>query len=138
MKTQTVTKVAGASMAKASPLQLVEGMKAMADAYKEWNRITEQEQTKRQAIDAWKQCQLKKLNDQREMMELYFQKTYAERAQNFSELFARLDKGIELGDPTLVAGCLQGIVDIAKTSPLAGVKEIFQALDDPNVNEIVI
>lgn len=138
MKTGAVTKFIGASGAKATPLQLVNGMKAMAEAYQEWHRISEQEQTKRESIEAWKQCQLKKLNNQREVMELYFQNTYAERAHNFSELFERLDKGIELGDTTLVAGCLQGIVDIAKTSPLAGVKEIFQALDDPNVNEIVI
>ncbi len=110
----------------------------MATAYSEWQRITEQEQTKRHAIEAWRQCQMKKLADQRALMENYFEYTFSERASNFKELFSRLDQGISENNQTVIQTCLAAIIDIAKTSPIAGVNDIFNALDDPNVKEITI
>ncbi|MDY0037307.1 MAG: hypothetical protein RBS05_15465 [Zoogloea oleivorans] len=138
MKSQVLPRVVGKAAGKASPLKVVEGVKAMAEAYTEWQRISAQETVKRHEIDAWRTCQLQRLTDQRELMESYFQRTFSERAGNFGELFARLDAGIAAGNSELISGCLSAIVDIAKTSPLEGVKAIFDALEDPNVDEIVI
>ena len=65
----------------------------------------------------------------------YFAKVFAERRSNFEELFNRLDGALEANDGETVALMVRGIVDIAKTSPLADLGDLSQiraALDDPD------
>ena len=65
----------------------------------------------------------------------YFQQTFAERRATFEELFSRLDQALDQGNGEVISVVLRGIVDVARTSPLAHLGDLSQiraALDDPN------
>ena len=65
----------------------------------------------------------------------YFGQVFAERHSNFEELFTRLDNALQAGDGETVNLVVRGIVDIAKSSPLADLGDLAKiraALDDPD------
>jgi hypothetical protein len=60
---------------------------------------------------------------------------FAERRSLYEELFARLDRALNVGNNEALHSVVVGIVDIAKSSPLADLGDLSQvraALDDPN------
>ncbi|PLA50249.1 hypothetical protein CYJ99_03970 [Neisseria perflava] len=91
----------------------------------------EQEKTKREMIANWKEVSLEKIAAQKQFLMQYLDNTFEERKENFSHFFNALDKGIESGNIEIVNAALNGIVDLAKTSPLkAEVSQVLAALDN--------
>lgn len=98
--------------------------------------IAEQEKTKREMIANWKEVSLEKIAAQKQFLMQYLDKTFEERKENFSHFFNALDKGIESGNIEIVNAALNGIVDLAKTSPLkAEVSQVLAAIDNTNITE---
>ena len=93
--------------------------------------IAQQERTKREMIANWKEIGLEKIATQKQILMQYLDKTFEERKENFSQFFNALDKGIDSGNIEIVNAALNGIVNLAKTSPLkAEVSQVLAAIDN--------
>lgn len=92
-------------------------------AAREFNRIREEERTKRAAIAAAEHVQVDRIHAAEQILRLYFERVFEERAQTSEEMFNRLDQAIDTGDPQMVHAVVRGIVDLAQASPLAGLED---------------
>jgi hypothetical protein len=110
----------------------------LIDAYKECTIISEQEQTKRENIRAYRDINVKAIEENSAILKLYLEKTFAERAFVIREMFDRLDKGLESGNIEVIAMTIGAIVDVTKQSPLAQARELIDKYHDPNVTMIEI
>ncbi len=121
-----------------NPLQTIDGLKIVLDAWKENHRVTEVETTKREQIQAYKEVELAKIKGQRKVLEQYFEGVFSERKLMINKMFDALDKGIETNNLELIQQSLGSVVAIAKESPLAGVKNLLSDFDNPDVEELTI
>jgi hypothetical protein len=65
----------------------------------------------------------------------YFDREYPERPETSRQLFESLILAIQSGDVTAMQTIVGGIVEVARTSPLAGlgnIAELRRAMDDPD------
>ena len=92
-------------------------------ASREYGRIRQEEQTKRAAIAGAEHVQVERIHAAESILKLYFDRVFAERAKTSDEMFVRLDQAMELGDPQMVHAVVRGIVDLAQSSPLAGLED---------------
>lgn len=120
------------------PTILKDGIEKMIEAYQHYKIVVEQEKTKREAIGAWRDRELAKIQGQKELLQQYFQSVFEERGRMIDGLFSALDKGIESNNLQLIGQSLSGIVDLAKNSPLAGLTQLLEQLDDDDCDEIII
>jgi hypothetical protein len=110
----------------------------LVGAWKECSIVAEQEQTKRENIRAYRDINVKAIEENSAILKLYLEKTFAERAYTIQEMFDRLDKGLESGNTEVIALAIGAIVDIAKQSPLTAAKELIANYHNPNVTMIEI
>lgn len=110
----------------------------LVDAYSNYKNTAQIEKTKRTAITAWRDTKTTELNNQRKVLEEYLKLTFKERSTNIEKFFDVLDKGIESGNDNLIEKSIEGILAIAKDSPLTGAQELMNAMRDPNVRSIEI
>ena len=82
-----------------------------------------EEQTKRAAIAAEEHIQVDRIHAAEQILRLYFDRVFAERAKSSEEMFTRLDQAMDTGDPQMVHAVVRGIVDLAQSSPLAGLDD---------------
>jgi hypothetical protein len=93
------------------------------------------ESTKREKLRVYEQTEVAKIKAAEAVLRGYFEQVFAERRSNFEALFGRLDRALEQEDGETINAVLRGILDIARTSPLADLGDLSQiraALDDPN------
>ncbi|MEH1831886.1 MAG: hypothetical protein V7L29_07395 [Nostoc sp.] len=112
-----------------------ECLQQMVSAYTEYNIIAEQEKIKRREIEAWEKETITKINAQRELLMVYLERSFDERAENFRALFAVVDNAMASGNNDQLALTLNSITEIAKSSPfkdLANLASVRAALDDPD------
>ncbi|MGV9850568.1 hypothetical protein ACWDWU_17640 [Streptomyces sp. NPDC003442] len=65
----------------------------------------------------------------------YFDRVFEERRETHKRLFDGLDRALESGDVAAMQTVVGGIVEVARTSPLASIGnlgELRSAMDDPN------
>jgi hypothetical protein len=108
------------------------------NAWKDCSIVTEQEKTKRENIRAYREVNVKAIEENSAILKLYLKNTFAERAFVIQEMFDRLDKGIESGNTEIISLTIAAIVDVAKQSPLAAARELIANYRDPNVTMIEI
>ena len=123
---------------KPNPVQIMDGLKIVIEAYKENHRVAESEKTRRAQIQAYKEVELERIRSKREILEQYFEGIFSERKVVINKMFDTLDKGIETNNLELIQGSLSSIVDIAKESPLSGVQKLLSDYDNPEVKQITI
>ncbi|MEU5148954.1 MULTISPECIES: hypothetical protein [Streptomyces] len=111
---------------KSSPIPTADAFAALNEivaAAREYGRIRQQEQTKRAAIAAAEHVQVDRIHAAEKSLKLYFKRVFAERAHTSEEMFIRLDQAMDSGDPQMVHAVVRGIVDLAQSSPLAGLDD---------------
>lgn len=107
----------------------------LVDAYSEYQRVVQEERTKRREIAAWEKMAVAQIEQRRDVMMQFLDRAFNERAENFREFFALADQAIAAGDNDQLAAVLTSIVELAKTSPfkdLADLETVEAALDDPD------
>jgi len=65
----------------------------------------------------------------------YFDRHYQERSMVYNRMLDNLDRAVETGDITAVPTIVNGIVDLARVSPLAAVGDLgdlIRAMTDPD------
>ncbi|EHF3479150.1 MULTISPECIES: hypothetical protein [Acinetobacter] len=121
---------------KPSPDMAFQSFKMLVDAHHEYKMTVQTETTKREAIQAWRDVNVGKIEQQTEFLKAYLAETFKERRHSIDEMFERLDKGIESGNMDLVNLAMESITTIVKASPLKEAEKIIQAMNDPKVESI--
>lgn len=120
------------------PLTALDGFTAlgkMVEAARECITIHQVENTNRGRIRAYQETEVGRIKAAEAILRGYFEQSFAERRTAFEELFSRLDQALEQGDGEVISVVVRGIVDVARTSPLADLGDLSQiraALDDPD------
>lgn len=136
-KIQILDKVVPMKVPATIPLEAATGsFTRILEAHNEYKKIAAQEKTKREAIGAWKDVRLKELKNQQEILRLYLENTFRERREMIDGLFEALDKGIEAGNINVIDTAINGIVNIAKDSPLQQVDKLILSLKNDDVKVI--
>lgn len=114
---------------KLAPNDIVSGadalqaINAILGACKDYQRVRQEEETKRAGIQAQKEVVLENLRSQKAVILHYLDRAFDERRQNFESFFNSLDRTLEMGDVAQTSAVLESIVSLAKTSPFKDVKE---------------
>ncbi len=112
-----------------------ESLERIVEAYSEYMKIAEEEQTKRRGIQAWEKTTITKIQAQRDLLMEYLERSFDERANNFSQMFDVVDRAIATGNNEQLALILDSITRLAQSSPfkdLANLSSVRAALDDPD------
>ncbi len=121
-----------------SPLNTIEGLKLFVEAYKENHKVTQQERTKRQEIEARKEIALENIRAQRDILKLFLEESFKERGKTFDKLFEALDESLASGNHEALSMVLGSIIKVAETSPMAQAQKLIGDYDNPDVDEIII
>ena len=120
------------SQAFVNPMQC---LSELTNAYTEYLKVAEAEQTQRREIEANEKVAIAKIHAQRDLLMAYLDRSFDERARNFRFLFEVVDQAITNGNNEQLGKALDSIVEIAKSSPfkdLANLNSVRAALNDPN------
>lgn len=119
-------------------LRAADGFAALTqivEATRECIHLHEEESTKRARIAAYEASEVARIRAAESILRDYFVQVFAERRSIYEELFTRLDRAMDEGNNEALHAVVVGIVDVAKSSPLADMGDLSQvraALDDPN------
>lgn len=128
---------AGAQLVEAGAGQIdpLQALNNVVEAGREYLTLRENQKTKRDEIQAYRVLESERIRAAERVLSEYFRQVFAERAQNFDELWRRLDQAAEQGQDARVSETLLAIVSLAQKSPLAelgDLKQLRAALDDPD------
>lgn len=93
------------------------------------------ESTKREYLRTYRETEVARIKASQEALRDYFDRVYTERRDAHQRLFASLDQALEAGDVAAVQAVVGGIVEVARTSPLADLGNLVdmkRAMDDPS------
>lgn len=110
----------------------------MLDAWKDYKVTVEVEQTKRAAIYATRDTNIKMIEENSAILKAYLEGMFKERAGIIDEMFERLDRGLADGNPQFASDALAAIVAVTRQSPLAGVRELLHSMNNPDIQSIEI
>ena len=128
-------KVVGRAGRTVTATQGFDALNQIVGAARECLVVHQVESTRRAKLDAYAKTELARIKSAELVLKDYFAQVFAERRSNFEELFNRLDDALEADDGETVSLMVRGIVDIAKSSPLADLGDLSKiraALDDPD------
>jgi hypothetical protein len=114
---------------------LTECLNEIISAYVEYQKVTQEERTKRRDIEGWEKATIARIQAQRDLLLMYLDRSFDERANNFSALFRVVDQAIDIGDNELLTVTLNTITEIAKSSPLqelTNLASVKAALNEPS------
>lgn len=117
------------------PLDVFSALDQVVEGARECFLVHQEERSKRERLRVYESTEIARIKAGEEVFKRYFDQVFAERRHLYDEMFDRLDRAMEAGDGQVVAEALRGIVDIAKSSPLADIGDLSQirtALDDPD------
>jgi hypothetical protein len=107
----------------------------IVDVVRESIQIHQTESTKREKLKTYREIEVKRIEAAEKTLRAYFDLTFEERRETNKHLFENLDRARESGDVAALQVAVSGIVEVARTSPLAGIgnlSELRKALDDPD------
>lgn len=107
----------------------------LVTAARESIEIHETESTKREKLRTYRETEVRRIKSSEKVLKDYFDRIFAERAATHEKLFAGLDVALENGDTAALQTIVGGIIEVARTSPLAGignVAELKRAMEDPD------
>ncbi len=107
-----------------APMDAANVFTQVVSAYSETKQVSAQEATKRSEIEADERIQLAQIHTQQALLLDYLDKSFAERADNFRNLFRKVDAAQERGDSAVVGQLLESVVDLAKTSPFGDLLDL--------------
>jgi hypothetical protein len=125
-------KAVGSAVGQADALAALNNV---VEAGREYLRLREEETTKRARLNTYRTLETERVRAAERKLTEYFDLVFAERADNFQEMWSRLDEAAEKGDDDTVRNMLGGIVQLAQASPLSGLADLpalRAAFDDPN------
>lgn len=98
-------------------------------------KIHEAESTKREKLKTYRATEVARIKSSEKILRKYFDQIFAERSETHRRLFENLEAALASGNVEAMQAVVGGIVDVARTSPLAdigNIGELRRAMDDPN------
>lgn len=123
---------------KATPADALNALNALNQivaAARESIAIHETESTKREQAQAHRDIEVERIRASERTLRDYFDRIFAERRDIHKRLFDSLDTALASGDVAAMQTVVGGIVEVARTSPLAdlgNLSELRRAMDDPD------
>lgn len=108
-------------------------LKELVTTAGEVSKFTEVQKTKRKEIDANRQIYVEKIQAQKEVMLAYLDKSFDERKDNFTKLFAVVDHAMASNNMQQLSMSLESINNLAASSPfkaLVDIESTNQALNN--------
>lgn len=112
------------------PIEIVESVKTLTEAAKEYGIIVEQEKTKREQIKAYKEATIEKIQAQRALLSQYLKESFQERSTILQKQFELIDQALASNDLPLLDRSLGAIVAIVHHSPFKDIQDMHQKLAD--------
>lgn len=112
-----------------------DALNQIVSAVNEAHTLHQGESTKRARLQAYEATEIARIRANSEVLRDYFDKVFTERRLLHRELLERLDLALESGNNEALQTVTRGIVDIARSSPLADLGDLGQiraALADPD------
>ncbi len=113
----------------------LQSLHAIIEAYTDYKKVVQEEQTKRRDIEAWEKTTIAQVQANRDVLIKYLESSFDERANNFRFLFEKVDQAIAQGDNKQLSLFLHSITELAKSSPFkdfADLTSVRAALDNPH------
>lgn len=129
------SKVAAGAGKLAKAINPMDLIREIATGYTELAKVKQVEHSKRVDIAARRDVELARIEAQRTALMTYLERSFAERSESFSKLFAVVDAAVASGDTGQLATAVSGIVSLAETSPFASLSNLEKtraALADPS------
>ncbi|WP_230535631.1 hypothetical protein OHB02_19010 [Streptomyces albidoflavus] len=107
----------------------------LVSATRESIQIHETEGTKREKLRTYRETEVARIKASEKTLRNYFDLVFEERRETHKRLFDSLDRALEFGDVAAIQTVVGGIVEVARTSPLAmigNLGELRRAMDDPD------
>lgn len=108
------------------------------NAWKEFKNTAEIEKTKRENIQAYRDINIKAIEENSAILKEYLRYSFQERAGTIQATFERLDKALADGNTEAVGLMMNSIVDIVKESPLAQAQQVIADMNNSDVRMIEI
>ncbi|MEA5055305.1 hypothetical protein [Raineyella sp.] len=131
-------KVAGVVKNTAGALTAADALSALTtivNAVQDSIEIHQTESTKREKLKTYRETEVRRIKAAEATLRDYFDRTFEERRETNKRLFDSLDLALKSGDVAAMQTVVGGIVDVARTSPLANIGdlgELRRAMDDPD------
>lgn len=132
--TELVTGAAG-KLSEADTLTAFTALSQIVGTVRESIQIHEVESTKREKLKTYRETEVARINASKKILREYFDRVFEERRETNKRLFDSLDLALKSGDVAAMQTVVGGIVEVARTSPLANIGdlgELRRAMDDPN------
>lgn len=126
------------TLTQITPTAALSGLQTLLNAHQEYSRIRETEQTKREAIKAWRDVEINRSNQQIELLKIYLKESFAERRQMIDGLFDTLNRGIEMNNDTAIQMAVSGLINLVQTSPLSSLDKYIESLNNKKSQHIEI
>jgi len=131
----TAAEVVIGAVEKVSSPEAVGALTELVEAVRETIQIYATESTKREKLKTYRETEVARIELARDTLHNYFDRIFAERRETNRRLFDSLDLAVKSGDVAAMQAVVTGIVEVARTSPLAdlcNITELVRAMDDPN------
>jgi hypothetical protein len=118
-----------------SPLEGLSALSELVEVARETFLAHDVESTKRERLRTYRETEVARIKAAADELRNYLNLEFAARRSVYEGLFARLDRALDEGNNEALHEVVVGIVDLAKTSPLAALGDLSQlraAFDDPN------
>lgn len=130
-----VGEVIFAAAGKISAADALGALTQLVNATREAIQIHEVESTKREKLKTYRETEVARIQASERVLKDYFDRIFDERKETHRQLFASLDLALKSGDVAAMQTVVGGIVEVARTSPLANLgnlAELRAAMDDPD------
>ena len=132
-KNVMMKKVTGKTIAKNIPvLNVMEVVKEITVAAKEYAIVCEQEDTKRIEIGKQRDCIIENIRSRKEVILRALDKVYDERAETLKKQFDVIDYALDNDNIEILQVGLGAVIKLVETSPIANFKQFSLDYNDPN------
>ncbi|MFD6115149.1 hypothetical protein ACFWG0_34340 [Streptomyces yangpuensis] len=123
------------AVGRLSAADALNALNQLVSAARESIQIRETESTKREKLRTYRETEVARIKVSEKTLRDYFDRVFEERRETHKRLFDGLDRALESGDVAAMQAVVGGIVEVARTSPLAmigNLGELRSAMGDPN------
>ncbi len=110
----------------------------LVDAAKEYKMTAEVEKTKRENIKAWRDVNIKAIEESAAILKQYLESSFKERSAVIQATFRSLDNALANNNTEAVGLMMSSIVAIVKDSPLAQARQVIADMGNTNIRMIEI
>lgn len=127
-KTAKPIPMASSGMAPQMPLMLLDGLMQLKQAHADYQRLREEEKTKRENIRAERDVTIEQIRAQRDIIKQAFSESYELRKTGLQAQIQAMDKAIDSGNTEALHTVLDAMVTTIQSSPFKDIADMKEQL----------